>query len=177
MNHDYSEKLQQNSKRQTSQQRHIKVTFLLQFSFSILGQSMKRVRLNFRRGPICVQWGLCEYVIVHTILGGSPVILWISLGGKPKWLPLIFGYHDVLRTSPIWKETLYISEQLRVAHLTNGSLEFFMVFTKSWSDKSIKNDQKVNHQSRGPCLRLNFSLSRPRHLLCWVKVDKSFPIV
>ena len=44
---------------------------------------------------------LCEYVIVHTILGGSPVILWISLGGKPKWLPLKFGYHDVMRTSPI----------------------------------------------------------------------------
>ena len=48
-----------------------------------------------------VQWGLCEYVIVHTILGGSPVILRISLGGKPKWLPLKFGYHDVMRTSPI----------------------------------------------------------------------------
>ena len=45
--------------------------------------------------------GQCEYVIVHTILGGSPVILWISLGGKPKWLPLKFGYHDVMRTSPI----------------------------------------------------------------------------
>ena len=28
------------------------------------------------------KWGLCEYVIVHTILGGSPVILWISLGGN-----------------------------------------------------------------------------------------------
>ena len=34
-------------------------------------------------------WGLYEYVIVHanvivhTSLGGSPVILWISLGGKP----------------------------------------------------------------------------------------------
>ena len=41
-----------------------------------------------------VQWGLCEYVIVHTILGGSPVILWISLGGKPKWLPLKFGYYN-----------------------------------------------------------------------------------
>ena len=39
----------------------------------------------------CYQWGLCEYVMVHTILGGSSVILWISLGGKPKWLP--FGYH------------------------------------------------------------------------------------
>ena len=47
------------------------------------------------------EWGLCEYVIVHTILGGSPVILWISLGGKTKWLPLKFGYHDVMRTSPI----------------------------------------------------------------------------
>ena len=33
--------------------------------------------------------------------GGSPVILWISLGGKPKWLPLKFGYHDVMRTRPI----------------------------------------------------------------------------
>ena len=42
-----------------------------------------------------------EYVIFHTIWGGSPVILWISLGGKPKWLPLKFGYHDVMRTSPI----------------------------------------------------------------------------
>ena len=31
---------------------------------------------------------LCEYVIVHTFMGGSPVILWISQGGKPKWLPL-----------------------------------------------------------------------------------------
>ena len=47
------------------------------------------------------QWGLCQYVIVHTILGGIPVIQWISLGGKPKWLPLKFGYHDVMRTSPI----------------------------------------------------------------------------
>ena len=47
------------------------------------------------------QWGLCKYVIVHTIWGGSPVILWISLGGKPKWLPLKFGYHDVMRTSPL----------------------------------------------------------------------------
>ena len=33
--------------------------------------------------------------------GWQSVILWISLGGKPKWLPLKFGYHDVIRTSPI----------------------------------------------------------------------------
>ena len=44
--------------------------------------------------------GACT-LIVHTILGGSPVILWISLGGKSKWLPLKFGYHDEMRTSPI----------------------------------------------------------------------------
>ena len=49
------------------------------------------------------KWGLCENVIGHTILGGSPVIPWISLGGKPKWLPLKFGYHDVMRKSPILK--------------------------------------------------------------------------
>ena len=41
----------------------------------------------------------CEYVIVHTIWGGSPVILWVWLCGKPKWLPLKFGYHDVMHTS------------------------------------------------------------------------------
>ena len=41
------------------------------------------------------------HVIVHTILGGSPVILWISLGGRPKWLPLKFEYLDVTCTSPI----------------------------------------------------------------------------
>ena len=35
------------------------------------------------------------------ILCGSPVIPWISLGGKPKWLPLKIGYHDIMRTSPI----------------------------------------------------------------------------
>ena len=33
-------------------------------------------------------------------LSGSPVILWISLGGKPKWLSWKFGYHDVMCTKP-----------------------------------------------------------------------------
>ena len=45
-------------------------------------------------------------VVVHTILGGSPIILWISLDGKPKCLPLTFGYHDVMRTSPINKRVV-----------------------------------------------------------------------
>ena len=41
-----------------------------------------------------------QYVIAHTKLPPSPVILWIELDGKPKWLPLSFGYHDVMRTAP-----------------------------------------------------------------------------
>ena len=31
----------------------------------------------------------------------QPVILWILLGGKSKWLPLNFGFNDVMRTAPI----------------------------------------------------------------------------
>ena len=31
----------------------------------------------------------------------QPVILWILLGGKPKWLLLNFGFNDVMRTAPI----------------------------------------------------------------------------
>ena len=46
------------------------------------------------------KWGLCEYIIGHTKWPPSPVILWIELDGKPKWLPLNFGYHDVMRTCP-----------------------------------------------------------------------------
>ena len=34
------------------------------------------------------QRGLCAYIIIHTILPPSPVILCIQLSGKPKWLPL-----------------------------------------------------------------------------------------
>ena len=33
----------------------------------------------------------------------QPVILRILLGGKPKWLPLNFGFNDVMRMAPIRK--------------------------------------------------------------------------
>ena len=39
-------------------------------------------------------------LVVHMNLPPSPVILWTELGGKPKWLPLDFGYHDEMRTGP-----------------------------------------------------------------------------
>ena len=31
----------------------------------------------------------------------QPVILWILLGGTTKWLPLNFGFNDVMHTAPI----------------------------------------------------------------------------
>ena len=36
-----------------------------------------------------VHWDLCGCVIAHTFLPPSSVILWIELGGKPVWHPLI----------------------------------------------------------------------------------------
>ena len=45
------------------------------------------------------QMGLCAYVTVRTFLPPIPVILWMSNpSGKPKWLPLSFGYYDEMRT-------------------------------------------------------------------------------
>ena len=57
------------------------------------------------RQPEC-EWGLYVYVIIHTILPPSLVILW-ELGGKPKWLPLNFGYQDAMRTALIEKHRAF----------------------------------------------------------------------
>ena len=39
----------------------------------------------------------------HSIreIATQPVILWMLLGGKPKWLPLNFVFNYVMRTAPI----------------------------------------------------------------------------
>ena len=65
------------------------------------------VHTNFQSGQLSglysllPMWYLCEYIIVHTKWPPSPVILWIGLGGKPKWLPLNFGYNVTIHTGPI----------------------------------------------------------------------------
>ena len=69
------------------------------------------IKLDFRPMQGHAQWGLCAYIIVHTILPPSPVILWIEQGGKPKWLPLNIGYHDVMRTAPIVGQYFAIDEE------------------------------------------------------------------
>ena len=54
---------------------------------------------------VLLQWGLyicAEKTSLFTRnLRPSQVILWLELDGKPKWLPLNFGYHDVMRKGPI----------------------------------------------------------------------------
>ena len=46
------------------------------------------------------------------------VILWILLGGKPKWLPLNFGFNHVRHADPI---TTHISKTLKLVVLGTHS--------------------------------------------------------
>ena len=49
--------------------------------------------------PMLVGWGLCAYVIAHTILPpmhSSPFNLPIELSGRPKRLPLNSGHHRII---------------------------------------------------------------------------------
>ena len=48
-----------------------------------------------RMGPVRVRHRSHEFAT-------SPVLLCIELGGKPKWLPLIFGYHAKRHTGSHW---------------------------------------------------------------------------
>ena len=77
--------------------------FPLKFQADVLRHNVRqRIQLHCpHRSKIIQKWGLCSYIIVDAILPPSPVILWIELGGKPKWLPLHFGYHDVMCMAPI----------------------------------------------------------------------------
>ena len=61
--------------------------------------------------------------ICHSIrkIATQPVILWILLGGKPKWLPLNFGFNDVVHMAPLascntafWYQTCHLSKGLCV---------------------------------------------------------------
>ena len=43
---------------------------------------------------VCIRHSIREFAT-------QPVILWILLGGKPKWLPLNFGLNEVMCTAAI----------------------------------------------------------------------------
>ena len=84
---------------------------------------------------------MAPVLISHSshVLGGSPVILWISLGGKPKWLPLKFGYHDVMRTSPFKHPDSSISQDSEFMNQRHGS--FF--FVHGSSDSKLKRSRSL----------------------------------
>ena len=92
--------------------------------------------LNFCQG---IQWGLYayEYHSHHFATTPSPVILWIELGGKPKWLPSDFGYHDVVcMPSALYKIT-GLGGNFRVSEpLTNSHRAFIFRFITVTSDLS-----------------------------------------
>ena len=56
-----------------------------------LSQSWMGMNLSSPDQQIYWEWGLCEYA--HTNLQPSPIIRWILLGGKPKWLPWTGNAH------------------------------------------------------------------------------------
>ena len=61
----------------------------------------RQQRSSIQEGVVWYNWDWHRraYAIVHTNLPrANPVILWIKLGGKPKWLPLNFSCHDFLHT-------------------------------------------------------------------------------
>ena len=102
------------------------------------------------RGSVRCAMGPVRIRIVYTILGGSPVILWISLGGKPKWLPLNFGYHDVMRTSPMEhclpgpRDTLFVVIKLLMFWRTMSSR-----VRKEWDrEKTIYLIKKTRNRQR-----------------------------
>ena len=69
------------------------LTRLCEKSIGGLGSKLFRFTL-VSMGAVRMCHGIREFAT-------QPVILWILLGGKPKWLLLNFGFNDVMRTAPI----------------------------------------------------------------------------
>ena len=76
-----------------------------------------------------IQWGPAVRIRQSIWeIATQPVILWILLGGKPKWLPLNFGFNDVMRTAHIalvsiattlWKKSpWYTCEPIHLDNVT-----------------------------------------------------------
>ena len=78
------------------------------------------------------KWGLCEYIIVHTKLPPSPVILWIELGGKLKWLQLSFAYNDVMHTGPADTQNICLMRKSNIGdHVEVTKNTFLTKFPKT----------------------------------------------
>ena len=62
-------------------------------------------------------WGPCA--LCHSIRENATqlVIVWIELGDKPKWLPLNFGFNDVMMcTAPIQMDEKEVAKVNEIVH-------------------------------------------------------------
>ena len=55
-------------------------------------------------GPVCKRRESCGIA--------TQQILWIELGGKPKWLPLNFIYQHLIRMAPIYGIEIFNAQAL-----------------------------------------------------------------
>ena len=75
-----------------------------------------------------------RYVIVHTILPPNPVILWREPDGKPTWLPLNFGYHDVMCTLPsFWLAQLPPGHQIVLIGRSETNQTYISFLFDTWT--------------------------------------------
>ena len=80
---------------------------ILIFSSKFYKNSQKNISVS-RRLPFVLYVGRLAqqhthtHTHTHTQVATQPIILRIELSGKPKWLPLNSGYHDVMRTVLIY---------------------------------------------------------------------------
>ena len=95
------------------------------------------------------QWGLAYARIHHSHHFPSPVILWIELGGKPKWLPLNLDTMTSCARPPF-------SKYLSSIFLFLSSSSFFLLFRL----KPVWEKAKVSLCQDKPSL-----CSRPKHIL------------
>ena len=87
---------------------------------------MGPVRLRYRSHPTM-------------ILPPSPVILWIELGGKLKWLPLNFGYRYHDKCTHVTVDTVLLVSYESHDHLTFSIWAFRL--GRCFSERTVFNDR------------------------------------
>ena len=103
-------------------------------------------------------WSIGPVRIRHSShdFGWQSSLLWISLGGKPKWLPLKFGYHDEMRTSPL--------------RVNDRFAESTVMCTISQLRTLQSSERKVSFLATRPPMTVEFAL-----LLCLLSVEFALP--
>ena len=91
----------------------------------------------------------------------QPVILWILLGGKPKWLPLNFGYNDEMQRGPIRLSMVpaisictapqrqqKLIRSLYSVWLYRLLLSVLKILRKNWQERWPREEQKLKKKKK-----------------------------